>query len=250
MVGNAVVMNLGDVRAEATAILDAATRQAAEIVAAAEAKAAALVEGAAEQGHAEGFARGEEAGHVAGHTAGTEAGRAAAEASMGEQLTALADGWSNALEAILKAREVLHEEARRDLVRLAMAIAERVLGALPPHDPTVVTRQVEAAVGMLAGATRLRIRIHPDDRDLVEAHFADVSSRIAAAQDTDLVLEVDESIIRGGCIVSAGDGEVDARIDAQVSRIVKGLFPELLEIPPASGADESTGARGPVEDGA
>ena len=169
---------------------------------------------------------------------------------MGERLTALADGWSEALEAILAARDVLHEEARRDLVRLAMAIAERVLGALPPHDPTVVTRQVDAAVGMLAGATRLQIRIHPDDRDLVEAHFADVSNRITAARDTDMVLDVDDSIIRGGCIVSAGDGEVDARIDAQVSRIVKGLFPELLEIPPVSGSDEATGTQAPVEDDA
>ena len=234
MVGNAVVMNLGDVRAEATAIVENARREAAEIVAAAEAKAASLVEGAAERGHAEGYARGEEAGHTAGHAAGTEVGRTAAEDAMSSQLQELADGWSTALDSIVQARELLHEEARRDLVRLSMAIAERVLGTLPAHDPTLVIGQVEAAVEMLAGATRLRIRIHPEDRPLVETHFADATSRIGSSQDTDLLLETDETIIRGGCVVSAGDGQVDARIDAQVSRIVKGLFPELLEVPPAA----------------
>ena len=77
-------------------------------------------------------------------------------------------------------------------------------------------------------------RSPPDDLPLVERHFADAASRIAAARDADVVMDPDETIVRGGCVVSAGDGRVDARIDAQVSRIVKGLFPELLEVPPAA----------------
>ena len=31
----------------------------------------------------------------------------------------------------------------------------------------------------------------------------------------------------------AGDGEIDARLDVQMSKIVSGLFPELLEAPPS-----------------
>ena len=54
---------------------------------------------------------------------------------------------------------------------------------------------------------------------------------IGAAADHDVVMEDDPEMIRGGCLVSAGDGEVDARLDAQMSRIVQGLFPELLETP-------------------
>ncbi len=238
MVGNALVMNLGDVRAEAKTIVEAARGEADRLLASAQEEAARIVEGAAERGYSEGLARGEAEGRDTGHAAGVEAGTAAAEQAMGERLSGLAEGWSDALESILNARSLLQEEARRDLVRLSMAIAERVLGTLPAHDPSVVVGQVDSAIAMLGGATRLRIRVHPDDLPLIERHFAQAASQIGAARDADLVLEADDSIIRGGCVVSAGDGEVDARIDAQVSRIVKGLFPELLEVPPSPEAGE------------
>lgn len=229
LVGGAVVMNLGDVRLEAEEILAEARREADLLIERAKTEARVLVDGAAERGHAEGRARGEAEGRESGLAAGTTDGHAAAEASHGQLLAAIADGWGSSLEAFLAGREQLREEARRDLLRLSIAIAERVLGRLPEHDPELVAGQVEAAVGMLAGATRLRIRINPEDRPIVDAHFHEATRSIGAASDMDVVLESDPAIVRGGCVVSAGDGEVDARLDSQMSRIVNGLFPELLE---------------------
>lgn len=231
LVGSAVVMNLGDVRLEAEHILAEARREAAKVIDQAKAEARALIEGAAEQGHAEGVERGEAEGRASGLAAGTAEGHDAAESAHGARLAAIADGWHSSLEALLTGREQLREEARRDLLRLSIAIAERVLGRLPEHDPNLVAAQVEAAVEMLAGATRLRIRINPEDRPIVETHFEKATRSIGAASEMDVVLETDPAIIRGGCVVSAGDGEVDARLDSQMSRIVSGLFPELLESP-------------------
>ena len=231
IIGSAVVMNLGDVRREADEIVEAARREAERIVAEARAEARVLVDGAAERGQAEGFARGEHEGRVSGREAGRVEGFNAAEQAHSPRLAAVAEGWEESLQAFLAARVQLREEARRDLLRLSIAIAERVLGRLPQHDPSVVTAQVEAAVEMLSGATRLQIRTHPDDRTIIESHFARTQGMIGAAADHDVMIEDDPEIIRGGCVVSAGDGEVDARLDAQMSRIVQGLFPELLESP-------------------
>ncbi len=44
-------------------------------------------------------------------------------------------------------------------------------------------------------------------------------------------------------MVRAGDGEIDARLDVQMSKIVNGLFPELLENPPA---DSSASSESPL----
>jgi len=235
LVQGAVVMNLGDVREEAARILDHARAEADRILAEARAEAGRLTDGAAERGHAEGLARGEAEGRAAGLEQGRAEGAAAAEAAMATQLAAIGEGWTTALQQVLQSRELLRDEARRDLLRLSLAIAERVLGRLPAHDPTVVVDQVEAAIAMLSGATRLRIRVHPDDLEMIERHFGSTVAGIREASDLDVGLESDESIIRGGCVVSAGDGEIDSRLDQQVSRIVHGVFPELLEVPSSPG---------------
>ncbi|MBC03960.1 MAG: hypothetical protein CMJ34_11770 [Phycisphaerae bacterium] len=261
IIGTAVVMNLGDVRREADEILEQARRDAERIVEEARAEARELVDGAAERGHAEGFARGGSEGRVAGIEEGRREGFEAAEASHSPRLAAVAEGWDQALQAFLAGRDQLREEARRDLLRLSIAIAERVLGRLPEHDPSIVTEQVEAAVGMLSGATRLRVRVHPEDQSIIETHFARTKGMIGAASDVDVVMESDPEVVRGGCLVSAGDGEVDARLDAQMSRIVKGLFPELLEssdappppapsVPPSATAADVAATTAPVEDSA
>lgn len=234
IIGNAVVMNLGDVRREADEIVETARREAERIVSEARAQAQELVDGAAERGHAEGFAEGEREGRASGLESGRLEGFESAEQSHSPRLAAVAEGWEASLQAFLSGRDQLREEARRDLLRLSIAIAERVLGRLPQHDPAVVVDQVESAIEMLSGATRLRIRVHPDDRSIIETHFTGTQRMIGAASDHDVVVEDDPEIVRGGCLVSAGDGEVDARLDAQMSRIVQGLFPELLESPEES----------------
>jgi flagellar biosynthesis/type III secretory pathway protein FliH len=231
LVQGAVVMNLGDVREEAAQILSDAREEAARILAEARAEATRLTEGAADRGHAEGLARGEAEGREIGLEQGRIEGAAAAEAAMNDRLSAISEGWTTALEQILQSRELLRDEARRDLLRLALAIAERVLGRLPAHDPTIIVDQVEAAIAMLSGATRLRVRVNPDDLEMIERHFAGAVAGIRAASDLDVRMESDETIIRGGCVVSAGDGEIDSRLDQQISRIVHGVFPELLEVP-------------------
>ncbi|MCP4798095.1 MAG: hypothetical protein GY885_18225, partial [Phycisphaeraceae bacterium] len=69
-----------------------------------------------------------------------------------------------------------------------------------------------------------------------------------AGQAHDLVFETDDTIVRGGCVAAAGDGEVDARLDVQMSRIVKGLFPELLESPSSGEPDADRGSSPTIEE--
>ena len=64
------------------------------------------------------------------------------------------------------------------------------------------------------------------------------------ASDIDLSLETDPAVLPGGCVVSAGDGEIDARLDAQMGRIVRGLFPELVD-----DVEDAPVAEGPAEAG-
>jgi flagellar assembly protein FliH len=242
LLGSAVVLDLADVRREAVELVASARLEADAILAAAREEAARLAGDAAGTGRAEGLEAGLAEGREAGLEAGRTEGRAEAMASMSERLEAIASGWSESLEAFLASRDTLREEARRDLLRLSIAIAERVLGRLPAHDPGRVAEHAAAAIDMLAAATAIRLRVHPEDLEIVKVHFEDVLGIAGAGSDHDLIFETDEAIVRGGCVAAAADGEVDARLDVQMSRIVKGLFPELLESP---SVDEDAGDREP-----
>ena len=234
---SAVVLNLGDVRREATDLIEAARIEAESILTNARLEAAQLTECAAEVGRSEGRAVGEAAGRVEGLAAGTAQGHEDAIESMSERLESIANGWDEALAGLMASRDAIREEARRDLLRLSLAIAERVLGRLPAHEPSLVEHQVSGAIEMLAGSTSLRITLNPEDVPAVEQHLPSVMSTIRGSADADVSIEIDPEMIRGGCVVKAGDGEIDARLDVQMSRIVSGLFPELLEVPPAESTD-------------
>ncbi|MAD19150.1 MAG: hypothetical protein CMJ52_02880 [Planctomycetaceae bacterium] len=246
LLGSAVVLDLADVRREAVDIVASARLEADAIIDAAREEAARLTADAAESGRTEGLEAGLAEGRETGLEAGLAQGRAEAMASMEAQLEAIASGWSDALEGFTAGREAVREEARRDLLRLAIAIAERVLGRLPAHDPSRVVEQATTAIDMLASATAVRLRVHPEDLAIVQSHFDAVVGIAGASPAHDLVFETDDTIVRGGCVAAAGDGEVDARLDVQMSRIVKGLFPELLDAPPASGADPDEEAAGTI----
>ncbi len=230
---SAVVLNLGDVQREASQLIESARAEAESILTVARAEAARLTDSAAEIGRAEGIAAGEAAGRAEGLAEGTAQGREEAIASMSERLETIATGWTEALDGLVASREAIREEARRDLLRLSLAIAERVLGRLPAHDPTLVETQVSGAIEMLAGSTSLRISLNPEDLPAIEQHLPSVMTKIRGGAEADVSIDTDPAIVRGGCMVRAGDGEIDARLDVQMSKIVSGLFPELLEAPPS-----------------
>ena len=230
---SAVVLDLGDVGQEAADLIEVARSEAESILADARIEAARLTEGAAEIGRAEGMAAGEAVGRAEGLAAGATQGREEAMNAMAEELNSIATGWNEALDGLVASRDAIREEARRDLLRLSLAIAERVLGRLPAHHPSLVAEQVSGAIEMLAGSTSLRITLNPEDVPAVEEHLPAVMATIRGSEDADVSIETDSEMVRGGCVVRAGDGEIDARLDVQMSRIISGLFPELLESPPA-----------------
>ena len=146
LVNNAVVMNLGDVRARPTPCWSRSTRCVA-VVAEARAEADRLV---AERPAPRAGGRGEPEGRAAGIEAGTlEAPRRPRPRPRNASRRSGTAGRRRCRRS--SARE---DRASRpdDLLRLSLAIAERVLGRQPMCDPTVVVEQLEAAMQMLIKA--------------------------------------------------------------------------------------------------
>lgn len=122
----------------------------------------------------------------------------------------------------------LRSAVERDTVKLAIAIAERIVKREIERDAETVVRQIQEAVRRLVGVEKVKIRVHPKDEELVRS----LRSSLIASSDAvrELAIEVDESIASGGCILESDSGNVDASISTQFERIETALFGDREEI--------------------
>jgi flagellar biosynthesis/type III secretory pathway protein FliH len=218
---DAIVLNLGDLSREAHALAERARAEADRILAEARQERQRLIESASgegyAQGHAEGLARGREEGQAAG--------KAEALAEYRERLGAIEAGWSEALSAFVGERGRLLADARADVVRLAVLLAERLTKRRLELDPGLVVDQVESVLRLVARPTRLVIRLHPLDLPLVREAMPNLLSGLPLVEHVELV--TDAGLERGSCVATtAGGGMIEASIGAQLERLAAELLPE------------------------
>lgn len=228
----ALVMNLGDILREGETAIAEARAEAARILAEARAERERLLVGAAEEGRREGMERGLEEGRKAGEAEGA---KAAAEAHRAA-LQKIEESWNAALESFESQRAEMLAMLRRDGLALALDMAGRIVKRVVELDEQVATRQLEAALAVLARPTRLTVAIHPEDRSTVESALPALLVRFQDATHAEIV--VDPTVGRGGCVVRAASGGViDATVESQLRRLIATLGGESAA--PAVEADES-----------
>lgn len=215
LVRDAIVLDLGDLRRQADAIVEDARVEAAALLAAARSEAEEITRNAAPEGRAQGIA--------AGRIEGERLGRADAIKQVSDQLAQLMRRWTDAIDRWERERAAMMLAAREDVIALAIEIARNVVHRRIEVDPSLVVDQVESALAMVARPTSLRIAVHPADRALVEEALPAIVVRFADAASIALVER--EDVERGGCIVSTAGGEIDANISTQIERLAESLLP-------------------------
>ena len=123
-------------------------------------------------------------------------------------------------------KERLLEELQPHIVRLAIAIARRIVAAEIRQDHHVIERTVKAALDDLACHGELHVRVHPDDRPVVQDILQ--TDETLLGQLSNLRVIGDSSIERGGCIVESDHEIVDADIPTQLAQIRRSL-PAYIE---------------------
>ena len=216
----AVVLDLGDLRRQADQLREDATRRAEQILTEARRRADQLAEQeralAKAQGHAEGLAAGLAEGRAKGHQQALDESR--------EQLNQLRDAWVAAAHRWDAERRAMVLDARRSLLELTLDMARRIVHRVPALDPTVVVDQVHAAIEHVVRPADVAIRINPADHPLIAEALPQLTERIGGCEHVRLL---DDPVIqRGGCVVTHGQGVIDATLDRQLDRLVESLLPK------------------------
>lgn len=114
--------------------------------------------------------------------------------------------------------DALQQHLASSLAQVAADIARQVVRTELTTQPQLIEQVAHEALGLLVHSARhIRIRVHPDDHQLlVEQGQLDIEARHAR-------LLADPSVHRGGCIVESDIGLIDASIETRWRHTVAAL---------------------------
>ncbi|HTU71470.1 MAG TPA: FliH/SctL family protein [Candidatus Baltobacteraceae bacterium] len=191
-------------RADAEAIVDRAAADAESLIHQAQAKALELVEAAGARA-----AQIEEQARISGREQGYAAGKSAGE----EELAPVIATIRELIESVRAQRGAAIAAAEPELVRLAMAVAERVIHGELLTNPTVIVENVRQALTRLVSREVVTLRVNPVDLDSIRAHRDEI---VAAGDVEHLRIVEDQRVDRGGVIIETDAGTIDSKIATQL----------------------------------
>jgi flagellar biosynthesis/type III secretory pathway protein FliH len=119
------------------------------------------------------------------------------------------------------ARDKALASVQDDVVDLALAVARKVIGREVETSRTAVAEMCALALANVRRARSVSVRVHPADIGRVEESRPMLANVLG--RDAGLVLEPDESVGRGGCVIVSDVGRVDARLEVQLAAIERAL---------------------------
>ncbi len=164
-------------------------------------------------------------GIEAGELQGRRAGRAEMEA---ELTLCLANERQQVAETVRQfrlAKDRYFADVEQEVVKLALAIAERVLHREAEIDPLLLTGVVRVAMEKMADRSGVVLRVAGSDVEAWERvfHSAEASERPRVAEDARLE--------RGECVLETQMGTVELGVKVQLEEIEKGFFDLLHHRP-------------------
>ena len=98
-----------------------------------------------------------------------------------------------------------------------MEIARKIVGQELTVRPELVVAIVKNALSQIETAGKIRIKLNPDDIDLLNHTPAELGAVLSDT--TTVAFESDSSITSGGCVIETDAGNIDARLETQFKAI-------------------------------
>ncbi len=216
--GTRVVFNYDDLNSQCEEKIAEVRRQAEKLLRDAEREAEEL----RQQAHQLGYQAGYESGAAKVDLIANLKADKIAEELFNSRLQASLPIFETAAAQLNQKREQWLSQWESAAIRLAAAIASKVLHKAVRLRPDLCEINAREALKLAAGKTQVSVRMNPEDITAL----GDRVERFATALNwTDRIPVIpDPSIGRGGCIVQSEHGEIDARLESQIERIADELL--------------------------
>ena len=152
-----------------------------------------------------------------GFQEGEAVGLARAEA----RLEPLMERLAGTLAELSACRPRLRQDAEQDLVKLAMAIARRILHRELAIDPEALLGLVKAALEKLEAQECGRVRVFPEGASAIEKYLERAGLR------EKIQVIPDPALDQGGAVFETSRGSLDVSVETQLQEIQRGLADRL-----------------------
>ena len=149
---------------------------------------------------------------VAGEAQGMADGLAAARVEAEPALAALAE----ALRGVQSLREELVQAVESDAILLALRLSEEILAGALSVQPERLIDVARLALRHLVDRRLVTLVVNPEDLELLGDAVAGLQSELGGIEHCNV--QADRRVGRGGVIARTEAGELDATIEAQLSR--------------------------------
>lgn len=202
---SSVAFNFEDLTDKANQYLDSVRRQAAKILTDAKQQAQEVEQRARE----------------AGRQAALRQAEQSVEGKFNERLQTVMPALEQAVLALRESEQAWLNHWERQTVRLACAIAERVVRREIARTPEITLQLVREALELANGSARLRLHLNPQDHATLAGQVAALVACLQHLAPAEIV--ADPKISPGGCRVTTEFGSIDQQIETQLARIEEEL---------------------------
>ncbi len=157
-------------------------------------------------------------GYDEGYEQGYETGLAAAEERMKAQVERL----GQLAATVLDDHSAFCRAAERQVVDLALQIAQKVIEREVENVPDLAVGVIRAALEEMDGRTAVRIHVSPEDHELLRRRWAMAIPSTISANKLELV--VDPRVQGGGAIIETTQGQVDTQLETRLAQLGNALW--------------------------
>ena len=131
-----------------------------------------------------------------------------------------------ALKQFAAEREDYYHSVEGHVVKLALAIARKILHREAQIDPLLLSGAVRVALEKVSSATLVRLYVHPDQVQTWKEFLARQSDISRKPE-----ILGDPAVVEGQCRVESSIGTADLSLESQITEIERGFFDLLAQRP-------------------
>ena len=187
---------------------------------------AGAMRGTLDERMAEEARRSFEAGRECGREEGRRAEREAQAAAIAAETERAKQHRSALVERFQVERDQYLRAVEQEVVKLALAVAARILRREAQMDPLLLTGAVRVALGQLAASSEVRLRVPSAELELWKEAIALVPNLASKPE-----VMAGEGMRLGDCVIESKVGVVDLGVRSQLGEIERGFFDRAAAMP-------------------
>lgn len=157
---------------------------------------------------------------------GFKQGQASMRAELDRQILSSRESLALALKQFAGEREEYYHGVESHVVKLALAIARKILHRQSQIDPLLLAGVVRVALEKVSSATMVRMHVHPDQVQTWK-EFVDRQTNLSRKPE----ILGDAEVVLGQCRIESSIGTAHLSVENQITEIERGFFDLLAQRP-------------------